>query len=361
MTGIDSVLFGPGDGVPIRLMVPFGSGRAATIHELLGEKYLAVKLYLPTATPPPLVYHLNRAAREWLDESGNPRLTWPIDTVRERGGPDIGFLMLRLPDDEWQIADNCLSSVDRAATAAKNRTVGWLFDWAGLVGVAAELARLVADVHRAGFIVADLSSSNVLVSQTGNVALVDCDGMVAIRDLRPGGARPLTTARYRAPELRKPKVDVSVASDAWSLGVLICELLLNGSHPFDGPARKGDQAGTALHEDNVASAKTRFRRTKGRSFRKPAVDSALVPLSALPASILELCLRCFDDGRDRPGLRPMPDEWRATLAAVRFTRCNASAGHAYAAELAACPWCQVHPDPFPYTPMPADALARSAR
>lgn len=336
-----------GAGIVLELEAErIATGRAGRIHPVVDEPHLAVKLHTD-GRQIPLGRHFGVNATSWLDGRGEPRLAWPIAPVKDEADRRIGFLMVRLVVDDWMEADDCLSSDDR-------KTVDEAFDWRTMVEVAARLATLVQDVHEAGFIVADISARNVMVSRTAGVALVDCDDMVDRADRRPNGIRPLTSPGYTAPELLKSaKAQVSCESDAWALGVLVCQLLLDGAHPFEGPTRDTGAQGTSAVDDNVKAGRSRFRRsTRFRRSETFAVEP--LPISVLPPDVLELAHRCFDEGRRDAGRRPAPREWAEALSRVGYVDCTRSSAHVYSSHLDACPWCAHHTDPFPARPGRSD-------
>lgn len=98
----------------------------------------------------------------------------------------------------------------------------------------------VATAHRQAVVHRDLKPANVLVDHAGTPRLLDF-GIAKVLDApeesiattRPG-ERPMTPA-YASPEQVLGEA-VGTASDVWSLGVMLCELV-TGRLPFEGSAR----------------------------------------------------------------------------------------------------------------------------
>lgn len=109
--------------------------------------------------------------------------------------------------------------------------------WA--VAIAAQIAAVLADVHRVDIVHRDIKAANVMVTDGGLVKVLD----FGIAILRGAGALPrltqvdrtVGTPAYMSPEQWAGQL-VTAASDVYSLGCLLFELL-TGDVPFHGSSR----------------------------------------------------------------------------------------------------------------------------
>ena len=189
----------------------------------------------------------------------------------------------------------------------------------------------------------DLKPQNVLVCPRSlRVTVVDTDSFqIAGRGGRLHGC-PVITPEYTAPELHRQglsRARRTPASDAFALAVIVYQLLLGGSHPFEG--------------DGEGRVPDRIRR--GQCPIVPGVTAVRAPASAVPFSTIhpalrEAFVRCFGEGHAfatavRRGVARGAGEvgeatWRAARGARRTStpggsaRCpGASAGSATGLDL----------------------------
>src|SRR5262249_47615448 len=118
---------------------------------------------------------------------------WPTATLHDtRGGPLVGFLMPRF--DGYRPVHMLYSPAHRRSCFAQA-------DWAFLAHAAANRAAAFDAVHGHGHVVGDVNQSNVLVSDKGLVALIDCDSF----QVRADGKAHLCevgVGQYTPPELQ---------------------------------------------------------------------------------------------------------------------------------------------------------------
>ena len=151
---------------------------------------------------------------------------WPMDCLKSRAGQVVGFVMPRVVD-----ARPLYELYSPRARVQHFPSADFRF----LVHAAANVARLFAAVHKAGFIAGDVNHSNILVRSNATVAAVDCDSF----QVGDGSRFPclVGTELFVPPELLGKALGATRRTgnhDAFGLAVLIFHLLFMGRHPFAG-------------------------------------------------------------------------------------------------------------------------------
>ena len=271
-----------------------------------------------------------------VQPNGFTVLTWPTHLLLDERGP-VGFVMPRI-DTATAVEIHTMSNpTNRAAPMPSAPQWTKKATWEHLVNTAANLCLAVQVVHRVDAVIGDFQERNILVADTTEVTLVDCDSMQFTdqsgRRFLCGVGRP----EFTAPELAG--VDLRTQprdkrSDLFALAVHIHQLLMAGNHPF----LRGHWTGGGEQPDALALARS------GNWAGGPGSPLRTHPLAPsigfLPNEIQRLFVRAFTDGAANPSARPAPEEWRAALLRIRFTACS-RAVHQIPRETAVCPWCAI--------------------
>ena len=315
---------------------PIGQGGQATVFSVDADPALVVKLY---HEPGPeierrlesmlLLAHPDHFVSE--DGAGHPALTWPSAMVMDAdGGHVIGYAMRRVGLPDFLPLGTLFNPVQRHQHFPD---ISWRF----LVGLARNLAGLVAALHDRDLVLGDVSHANLVVSQNGYLSFLDCDSM-QFTDPRSGErfACQFLTPEYAAPELqRDASHERSAATDDFSLAILVCRLLLVGDYPFMG-IRLGGDDDDADAARNIADGYSYLVRPEEIGLPPGTFDPGL-----LPPPVLGLAQRAFGNGHFDQAVRPTADEWLAALddATGSIAVCGDERFHAYSDHLPGCPWC----------------------
>lgn len=291
-------------------------------------------------------------------ERGRSSLCWPTDLLFERSnGAFQGFLMPRLGQSR---------AVFRLYNPGLRRRERPLTTWRDLHGVARDVAAVMDAVHQIGAVVGDINESNTVVDDALGVTLIDCDSFrIVDPDTRVVYRSPVAKPEYTSPELQgcsMAVVDQTREDDLFGLAVLLFQLVLEGTHPYEGVYHgPGDPE---PYGARIAQGALPFLPSRQGPYRpKPLA----VPFDVLHPALRSAFVRCFVDGHARPKERPSAATWASllTTAAADLRPCKANAQHLYGHHLGACPWCQRATqlgglDPFP-SRAEIERAARAAR
>lgn len=309
--------------------VPWSNGRVAKLYHRptvgLERKVSAMILHRPAGA-----------------ESG--ALAWPEDLLRE---PDGRFVGLLLPRVEGKLR------VDELHDPATRRERSPLFHYGLLHRTACDLASVFHDLHGAGYVVGDVNGSSVQVGEDGLVTLVDTDSF-QVRDAVSGLVFrcPVGRPAFTPPELwgrSFEEVDRRPEHDRFGLGVLVFQMLMEGTHPFAGRYRgAGDPPSI---QERIAAGHFAYA-PRGDTMLEPAPSAP--PPELMDPALRDLAVRCFVNGHLDPAARPTAEEWRDALEAAEeeLVSCRRNDQHRFGPHLDACPWCErayqmQGLDPFP--------------
>jgi DNA-binding helix-hairpin-helix protein with protein kinase domain len=212
-------------------------GGEARIYEVPGNPALVAKLYHKPS--------LERASKLRVMVANPPSdpmavqkhtsIAWPTDLLHLPGQPQrtVGFLMPRVVG---------MRRVIDFFNPKTRREQCPLFNYFYLHRTARNLAIAVRAIHERGYVIGDINESNVLVSDRALVTLVDTDSF-QVWDMGKGR---MYRCRVGKPEFTPPELqgrcfadlDRETYHDLFGMGVILFQLLMEGTHPFAG-AYKG--------------------------------------------------------------------------------------------------------------------------
>jgi serine/threonine protein kinase len=282
-------------------------------------------------------------------------IAWPLDLLLDEAGQIVGFLMPQA------LAARPIVDYYNPKTRL---SFSPLFSYRDLHRTARNLAAAIEKLHAQGYIVGDLNESNILVTQSAQVTLVDADSIQVIDGETLYHCR-VGKAEFMPPELQGQSLSTitrTAEQDNFALAILIFQTLMEGSHPY---------AGIYTGEGEPPTLAARIAAGHFPYGDQP-VPYRPSPL-ALPFTLLHPKLQaffqcCFVDSQENPQIRPTAAHWREalTLAEQELRPCTVNPRHAYGSHLDACPWCfrkalLKDRDPFPEKvdlPKPTPVVAK---
>lgn len=254
--------------------------------------------------------------------SPHPAFLWPQDVVSVSGREGFGYLMPLRPASFLPFS----ALMTRAADAP----------FSIIAAAARELADAFLHLHARGFCYRDLSFGNLFLDPArGHVLIADNDNIV-VDGTGAGGI--LGTPRFMAPEIVRGEAQPGIASDLYSLAVVLFYLLML-HHPLEGRRE------AAIHSLDLPAMIQLYGRDPvfifdpGNDANAPVPglhDNALTFWPMYPAILRSLFERSFTEGLHAPSRRVRETEWRQAMSELLDLT--------FACE--ACQAEMVHPEPF---------------
>ncbi|HZW03747.1 MAG TPA: hypothetical protein VFF68_07465 [Anaerolineaceae bacterium] len=322
-----------GQGRAVGLGNVIGQGGEAAVYRIKKQPERVAKLYLRGPRP-----HYGDKLR-WMianpperkNAGSHEALAWPAELLYDRSRQLVGFTMPRI--------GGAVPLIEVMNPRLRARTLPQ-FDLRYLHRVARNLAACLRVLHQAGYVAGDLNESNVLVTPSALVSLIDTDSF-QVRELRGDQevvhACPVGKLEYTPPELQGRALSATVRlpeQDAFGLAVLVFQLLMQGNHPFR--AQWTGSGEPPPLEDRIAAGAFPFMANPPRLVRPPKHGPVFTYLHPWVA---ELMFRCFVDGHQDPARRPDPAQWERALVHAEENLAACPRGHYYSNHLPACPFC----------------------
>ncbi len=329
-----------------------GTGGEAQIHALPQASHLAAKIYHEPKDEyaRKLALMLAHPPFNADDDSTRAAIVWPIELLRkpDHGKQVAGFLMPRL---------HAMRPLMDFYNPRARRLAAPLFTYQYLHRTARNLAAAVSRLHERGYVIGDVNESNVLVSETALVTLVDTDSF-QVRDPHSDAVFrcPVGKPEFTPPELvntRFADLDRIVEHDRFGLAVLLFQILLEGTHPFSSVyagAGEPPPLEARISEGHFAYDVARSSAAWGAYRPMPTAPA----FTTLAPALQRLFQQAFVTGHFQPQYRPTAQAWADALHAAEqsLVTCTHNAQHRYGNHLSACPWCERTQllngrDPFP--------------
>ena len=342
------MLYSDISGELVELADQIGSGREGGVYRIIGSRGIAKIYHDPTPELAGKVEVMARAVPLLLrlKEEMMMHLGWPAKPLYKH--PDktgfVGFEMRAAPKGSVPI-DLIVQfpSNEKAPVLTMQQKIKVLMDF----------CHLTSELHIIGVIVGDWNGSNLLVSETGRITMIDVDayGFTLHGEHYPSCALP----GYVAPEILRQMKALGIndfseladiagkpvftpATDAFGLAVHIFEMLNFGIHPFDG------EVDPALLDADEIPAPVSLNRNV-RSGLSPFICT--LPDYVVPDYALRLCdfPRYLREAFERslfgsPDERLTPHQWEGLLAFYRSEAIECSHGHLYHPSSRQCPYCR---------------------
>lgn len=306
-------------------------GGEGDLYAISGDKYHVAKLYKsPTKFREEKVCAMTKSS---LRDS--QLLAWPKDALYDMSGNFRGFLMDRIYGGE------SISTIYEIGSKAKYSKTPWTHR----VVIAINLCCALNAVHDAGQVIGDFNPKNMFVNmRSGHVKLVDTDSYHVSSD---GRTYPclVSMPNYLAPEIAKRLSNgrtleslkgetFTQSTDNFALAIHIYQLLMNGTHPFQGAIRPGHDVNLPNIRDNILSGTVPSIDPKSKHFMAP---SYAPKFTSLPDDMQSLFRRAFLSSKGRPSSR----EWHSALIGYSSSlkQCRSNLVHFYHRDLHRCPLC----------------------
>ncbi len=322
-------------GKSIWLAESVGRGGEATVYRVRGQTGWPAKIYEPGPRPKyaeKLAWMIGHPPENPTRSIAHSSLAWPTGLLYDSKDKLAGYMMPHIHAAVPML--DVFNPRRRQATLPR-------FDRRYLHRTARNLSATLSALHVRGYVIGDLNESNVLVTPSALISLIDTDSF-QVQELRGKGIVfhpcPVGKLEYTPPELHGQAIGSIVRQpdhDAFALGVLIFQLLMEGSHPFRAQwLGSGDPPPV---EARIAQGIFPYTAIPDSRVRPP---KGAPDLNQLHPALVELVFRCFIDGHTDPRQRPLPEQWEQALATAEKALVQCPNNHLYSNHLAVCPHCR---------------------
>ena len=320
---------------PVDLGAEIGRGGEAIVYRLAVQPALLAKIYHGRARDgyaEKLAWMQANPPDDPTRGQGHASIAWPNDLLFDGNSDLVGYVMVHVQNAVPLL--QVFNPRSRAKTLPN-------FNRRYLHRAARNLAAALGALHASNYIVGDLNESNVMVTPSALITLIDTDSFQVQRRV---GAKPVLhpcpvgKPEYTPPELQGKtfaEVPRQPEHDRFGLAVLIFQLLMEGNHPFRAQwLGSGDPPPV---EDRIRDGAWPYARRPKLPVAPPRGGPGI---ETLHPDLVKLARTAFVDGHNDPRARPLPEEWEEALTIAERALLSCGHGHLYSRHLAECPECR---------------------
>jgi len=238
---------------------------------------------------------------------------WPVGLIYSENSR-VGIVLPLIDLSSFISLDNWVESHLLDRLEDDNNSLG------RRIPMLANLARILARLHRKGHAVIDLKPTNILVNRlTADVCLIDCDSF-SIKSETQIFAPTHVSAGYIAPEALGEEIDVAVLDkhqDLFAFAAIAFQILNYGLHPFQGILENGSIADTT--DDKAEKGFYAYGVDPNENIR-PLPQSVQ---NQWPTQLRRLFDRAFTQSTNRPSARVWETFFNKLLSEKKLRPCDA--------------------------------------
>jgi len=296
---------------------PCGSGGSGEVYKILSPSYLTnqvVKLYHKERLTKEAENKIRHLISKKINQGEHESIVWIKNVVLDNG-KFAGFTM--------NYADGIgLEQFLNDRWWRKNDTRDWdkfkLENEKGIenrIRLCSNIAIAINIIHKnSNYTIADIKPSNFKIHKNGLVSIIDIDNIEVVENTKVLYAAQVITPDFSPPEFHNGlDYKQSAASQNWdrySLAILFYNILC-GIHPFLGVGCKSPFENCTDCPDMIKNGLfLHGKKSDYINFKQPQHSNFL----SLSAEIKSLFIHCFDNGHDKPQLRPSAEDWCRVLS-----------------------------------------------
>lgn len=307
---------------------PFKKGGEGSIYKILSPSNYqssCVKIYKDFEAPTPKMNSYVRRCEEKIRfivdnpptqlASTNFSLAWCKELIYDSKGKFLGFVMpLIFPNEKTNDLYRLLEVTlhpkirdDANWEKFKNTNSNYFIN---RLKLCANISKAIYTIHSSGnFVLLDFKPQNIIVTNTGKIAICDIDSMQISSNGRVIHHSEAITPEYAPPEsisFRKGVSSHDVSWDKFSIAITYYHLLF-GLNPFSNANFKQPYHNASLPPNKIENALFVFgEKAKTHLIKK---DPLHENFKGLPIKLQRLFQTALDNGCSNPQLRPSAEDW----------------------------------------------------